>query len=215
MKIISKYKDYYDYLQGIYGVDEKLVLDRRDFNNIKIFSTDNIRIRVIIGDICCDVLCYKGQFYVGEKDFIKIGCKKVEKSDSAGWYVTTKNIYEEGIVKYSFYSLFKDVNYIYTVRTIPYKIDRNNFSVRLDNKIVKLSDDVAIYIICDSKLYKYPILQELGIQKILSAHDAWVELSAYLGKIITKNEPNVPIGNDNVRIVSAGFDLKTSFRNIK
>ena len=27
MKIISKYKDYYDYLQGIYGVDEKLILD--------------------------------------------------------------------------------------------------------------------------------------------------------------------------------------------
>jgi hypothetical protein len=27
MKIISKIKDYYDYLQGIYGIDEKLVLD--------------------------------------------------------------------------------------------------------------------------------------------------------------------------------------------
>ena len=28
MKIISKFKDYYDYLSGIYGVDPKLVLDR-------------------------------------------------------------------------------------------------------------------------------------------------------------------------------------------
>src|SRR5687768_13290674 len=28
MRIISKFKDYYDYLQGIYGVDEKKVLDR-------------------------------------------------------------------------------------------------------------------------------------------------------------------------------------------
>ena len=28
MKIISKFKDYYDFLQGIYGVDPLLVLDR-------------------------------------------------------------------------------------------------------------------------------------------------------------------------------------------
>ena len=31
MLIISKYKDYYDYLQGIWGVDEKRVLDRTKF----------------------------------------------------------------------------------------------------------------------------------------------------------------------------------------
>jgi len=29
MKILGKYKDYYDYLQGIYDVDPLLVLDRR------------------------------------------------------------------------------------------------------------------------------------------------------------------------------------------
>ncbi len=29
MKFISKFKDYYDYLQGIYGIDEKLIFDRR------------------------------------------------------------------------------------------------------------------------------------------------------------------------------------------
>jgi len=29
MKIISKHKDYYDYFQGIYGVDKMKILDRR------------------------------------------------------------------------------------------------------------------------------------------------------------------------------------------
>lgn len=33
MKIISKYKDYYDYLSGIYGIDEKKVLDRTQFKS--------------------------------------------------------------------------------------------------------------------------------------------------------------------------------------
>jgi hypothetical protein len=31
MKIISKIKDYYDYLSGIYGIDEQIVYDRRKF----------------------------------------------------------------------------------------------------------------------------------------------------------------------------------------
>lgn len=30
MKIISKYKDYYDFLKGVYGEDPKLILDRRE-----------------------------------------------------------------------------------------------------------------------------------------------------------------------------------------
>lgn len=30
MRIVSKVKDYYDYLQGIYGIDEKVCYDRRD-----------------------------------------------------------------------------------------------------------------------------------------------------------------------------------------
>ena len=29
MKILGKYKDYYDYLQGVYGVDPLLTFDRR------------------------------------------------------------------------------------------------------------------------------------------------------------------------------------------
>lgn len=33
MKIISNYKDYYDYLVGIYGVDQKVVYDRRFSGN--------------------------------------------------------------------------------------------------------------------------------------------------------------------------------------
>ena len=38
MKIISKYKDYYDYLSGIYGEDPLKVLDRREVD-----PSDNIR----------------------------------------------------------------------------------------------------------------------------------------------------------------------------
>ena len=32
MKIICKVKDYYDYLSGIYGIDEQIIYDRRDYD---------------------------------------------------------------------------------------------------------------------------------------------------------------------------------------
>ena len=35
MRIISKFKDYYDYIQGIYGSDEKLILDRSESYKLK------------------------------------------------------------------------------------------------------------------------------------------------------------------------------------
>lgn len=40
MRIISKYKDYYDFLQGIYGVDERLILDRTTSPN-RAWNLDN------------------------------------------------------------------------------------------------------------------------------------------------------------------------------
>lgn len=49
MKIISKFKDYYDYLQGIYGVYPKLVLDKREFNPIQYFESFSVK-HLFIGD---------------------------------------------------------------------------------------------------------------------------------------------------------------------
>ena len=41
MKILTsrKNKDYYDYLSGIYGIDEKVVYDRRQFTVLKSLDT--------------------------------------------------------------------------------------------------------------------------------------------------------------------------------
>ena len=50
MKIISKYKDYYDYLSGIYGEDPLKILDRREVD-----PSDNIRTIVF-----CDKIYIKG-----------------------------------------------------------------------------------------------------------------------------------------------------------
>ena len=63
MKIISKYKDYYDYLVGIYGEDPKLVLDRRDND---FFTYKKNKIQLFIAGNIIDGYCDGDKIYYGE-----------------------------------------------------------------------------------------------------------------------------------------------------
>lgn len=193
MKIISKYKDYYDYLQGIYGVDEKLVLDRRSSEHPTYYSTG--RHVFLIGNIRVDVIHIDGKFYCGESDMIKLGGKR--------------HVDVTGRVSY-------------TVSYTTASGRRETISVAVKPMILnsKDSDDRPAIVLlrtgdCYTKqsIYPFPRLEQYNIQKVLSPHDAWVELSAWLGQKVTAREPVVPVGDDKVRILSAGFDLKTSFRH--
>ena len=69
MKIISKYKDYYDFLLGKYGVDPKLVLDRRKGGRLTETSPQSFKL-AICGKLI-DV------FFDGEKCYCGDGLYKV------------------------------------------------------------------------------------------------------------------------------------------
>lgn len=193
MKIISKYKDYYDYLQGIYGVDEKLVLDRRKSDHPSYYS-DGIY-RFLIGGLKVDVLHKNDSFYCGESDMIKLGGTRIENPRQP-------NIISYRIPYVDSLGNSKPISICVT----PYGESRGSSRF----------DEYAIYMVQDAySCLPYPRLEQYGIQKVLKPHDIWIELSAWLGKQATKREPEVPVGDDKVRILSAGFDLKTSFRKVK
>jgi len=61
MKIISKYKDYYDFLQGTFGIDEKLILDRTKFHKIELSDYD--KITLVIGDLVIEGLFVDGSVF--------------------------------------------------------------------------------------------------------------------------------------------------------
>ena len=65
MKILDKRgsKDYYDYLTGVYGIDDKLVLDRRKKTFFGIIPT---KISLYIAGFVVEGLYIKGKFYYGE-----------------------------------------------------------------------------------------------------------------------------------------------------
>ncbi len=66
MKIISKFKDYYDYLVGVYGIDEKLILDRTEFYPTSRFvSPNDSKVTFFICGYQVDGLYRDGRFYYG------------------------------------------------------------------------------------------------------------------------------------------------------
>ena len=69
MKIISKFKDYYDYLSGIYGIDEKLVLDRTNFTpTLKYYNNDHYSlVRFIICDKMIEGIWNGNEFIYGNE----------------------------------------------------------------------------------------------------------------------------------------------------
>lgn len=181
MKIISKYKDYYDYLQGIYGIDNKIVLDRTKGRVIYPATFDDYYSKSIISicgltyDVAVDE---KGNAYVG-KTLLHIPNIKINKEKTT---VYIKDFFNSRTA----YML------------APYK---TNINEELKCPIIYGRDIV------------FPRLSDFNIQKVLSAEKIYYMLYTWIEshKIINSNDTRT----DSEKILSAGFDLKTSFRKIK
>ena len=190
MKIISKYKDYYDYLQGIYGIDNKLILDRRDFDPIP-KDRCNEKVQLIIGDKIVEGYHYNNEYYFGQKRLDELNeitkSKKVDK-----WYK------EKGITHW-----ILDVRLNCNIRDFKNDTD---FAI-CEYTVPKYRKNVN-----GGVQYKYPKLSDYNISHILDPHSIWLILNEYLSRKVTEQEPIVPVGDDKVRLISAGFDPKTSFR---
>ena len=192
MKIISKYKDYYDYLQGVYGIDDKLILDRRDYT---IPSVTEGTIRLVIGNVYLEGYYYENKFYWGQEQLDNLMI--MTGSSLPSW---------------------REDDYTHCI----FNKNTNKTSC-LNCNIININNNTncGIFLCKEGKILekniecRYPKLLDLNINSILSPHDIWILLSDYLSKKVTENEPEVPVGDDKIRIIAAGFDLKTSFRNNK
>ncbi len=195
MRIISKFKDYYDYLKGVYGEDPKLILDRTDFFSLDT-PTATSMCTLYIGDYQVDVIWIDGKAYSG-KDIEPFDTPVKKRRFSWSWerYDDTSHYRVKYKVGNTFYTL-------YPLRA-PLRLE--NSPTYKENCAILYSDKKDEYI-------KNPILREYDIQVTLPAYDVWLYLSEWLGRQITLNEKEVPIGDDKTRILSHGFDIKTSFR---
>lgn len=201
MKLISNFRDYYDYLQGIYGIDPKVVYERicmtssgAKFVKSGMYKpmymdapvggeTDNsveFAPIAICGTIYC-VYIHKKKFYFGDNyDALDKLRSKMQKDN--------RSIYADNL-SYSRYHLkATDIN------------EKENCPVCL------LGRDWNTGFYANVKNVR---LSDFGIGQIISPNDMYIMISNFLSrekKIVDKR-------TDVEKLVSKGFDKKTSFRN--
>lgn len=202
MKIISKYKDYYDYLQGIRGVDPKVILDRREgivhkpIDLVPIALEKKYRvIRLAICGVLYMGLRAKGGKYFWGEDLLKLG--KIEKK----WFGEKEMLWiYDSDIHLPLEDVCTDLNEIHKCPVL-FLHDEDGYRFRKGR-----------YVKNTVKVDKYPKLEIYGVQKWYSPENLYNDLSNWISS--RNEEVIVDKRTDKEKIQNAGFDKKTSFRKM-
>lgn len=202
MKIISKYKDYYDYLTGIYGIDELAVYDRTkhqlnmlepDFN-----SLDPIRYDIAICNQIYVVYLYKNNFYHTVDELIELDKLLIQNNKNTITWIKKSVI--NNIVHKHYENRFKSEN------------KKTNINKKLRQPIL-----ISIYSRYNMEKHidwSNCILQDFKFAKYIKPEDIFKQISEFL--LWLNDNPEIPNNQTNTeKILAHGFDLKSSFRNKK
>lgn len=199
MRILGKRgeKDYYDYLQNYFGIDELVVYDRRksfpiDINSFYIgYGLDNIFKKE------------KDKTYDIKRRLVKGYGIKVPVMKGRFFYFVVESGYYHYFFKVERYLDDND-----KVILEPQLIEKK----KIDKK-QKLSD-CPLSICTDSRnVVENPILKNTYIPKFIDAKEMWNNLYEYISSL-RDNEFEDTRTNDQ-HIESHGFDKKISFRHRK
>ena len=235
MKIISKFKDFYDYKVAKYGVDEKLVYTRktyceyfqgffRDINidyrisesefnknfkdDTKIIDEKNIHNILFIGEKLIHL------FFTENGVYTHFDIKNQEDLRKLTNFEYKKEITFKDEKKFNIYSRFKeDWEYLLSYnrkKLINFDIDKDDIILNEPMILIELigisNHNRYLY------TYKFtynPYLSRLGIY--LDEDFIWQSLVEFLSNKRSEKEITPNVSNEN-KILSKGFDLKTSFR---
>ena len=247
MKIISKFKDFYDYKVAKYGVDEKLVYTRKTYceyyetNFISIYTSSDDRISEenFNKNLKEEVEYFKRNnchkiLILGEKlihlffteDGIYTHFDIKNPKDIAGetiykywaYYDGTKEItFNDGKkieIHITFEELWNDFFNYDRKRFLSYlNISKEevlfNEPIILVEYIGGIDRKIARY---DNSVYKFtynPNLSQMGVY--IDEDFIWQSLVEFLSNKRSEKEISPEVSNEN-KILSKGFDLKTSFR---
>ena len=236
MKIISKFKDFYDYKVAKYGVDEKLVYTRKtyceyferfvidvytasddriseeNFNknlkeNFEYFKGINFHKILILGEKLIHL------FFTENGVYTHFDAKKLDVSKGTYQSYCSKEItFNDG----RNFEITTDFGW-----NKLFSYDRKKFfsSMRIDKSDIILNEPMLlIELIGTSKssryLYTYKFTYNPNLSKIgvyIDEDFIWQSLVEFLSNKRSEKEISPEVSNEN-KILSKGFDLKTSFR---
>ena len=191
MILLRKRTDYYDYLIGIYGRDEKKVYDRKlDLTSDEIYFEDINRWRnTNIFDLyVCNRIYRVEQVKKGVWELHKFHKKNTD-------YLGRRRHYRESQV-----SGLDDFEY-YIPRPPEALTDRPiaiSGTYHNENRLEGVT----------------PILASFGIPSVLSAEELYTEVDMHLGFLMSEKEKTSKQDDKN-KLISKGFDDKISFRHRK
>ena len=218
MKIISKFKDFYDYKVAKYGVDEKLVYVRKtycEYFQVLIGNISNIYINYRISEDDFNKNLKDDINPIDEKNIHKIlfiGEKLIHLFSTENGIYTHFDIKNEK--KFSIFSKFgSDWDYLLSYnrkKLITSDIDKDDIILNEPMLLIELigTSKSSRYLY----IYKFtynPYLSKLGVY--IDADFVWQSLVEFLSNKRSEKEISPEVSNEN-KILSKGFDLKTSFR---
>jgi hypothetical protein len=212
MKIISKHKDYYDYFQGIYGVDKMKILDRRSENPYTKLEAVKGKVYHYTFSICnelYDIFYHNGNLYHTYKDFIKLS----KETPNIRIYHNKKyyQYNENGKDSFFTFNLSKEVWDELQGR-------KTNLNSKMRKSILVQCSDITDNRyrcnITESRMNDNVILSEFKFIKKLDAQSIYSKLDMFIGWLNDNPEKKSNITNIE-KIKSKGFDTKKSFRHRK
>lgn len=231
MKIISKHKDYYDYLQGIYGIDEMMVYDRRTDNLVRhqdiIISDSPINgpsLNEVVFAICNKTWTlyeYKGVVYHTPEELVKLHKLLIKDGKDRSTFLTygrwsgwAKSLEDSAKRHYKENNTDTDINR--AVRQ-PILIKVRDGEFTHTKPYTKYSRYRSTFMDTDRKIsssWSIPILSEFGLPKYYPADALYQDVSAFIAWM--KDHPEIPNKQtDKEKLKSHGFDDKISFRHRK
>ena len=241
MKIISKFKDFYDYKVAKYGMDEKIIYNRitKNYRNFpKIFTKNEVQPDynnkiLFVGDKIVLVFKTKEKLYT-QFDLEDIELLKAKSSnvriknffyhmkDSELTFLDGNTIIVNSVVDMDLYEVLQMNRKTFYNSFI--KNEKDFFNI--DEEAIFFNEPIVLIEFLESvkdydkrrnvSVYKRtynPNLKELGLY--FDEDFIWQSLVEFLSNKRSEKEISPEVSNYN-KILSKGFDLKTSFRpNIK
>ena len=186
MLIISKFKDYYDYLQGIYGIDKKRVLDRTSITNSYVQEYISVENKESLFHHPEEILYFCGDVYKlyckADYEYLWGRDKDLKYDRQYGW-----------ISRDSFKIVYENDTIVWIKNNEPSKeISKVNFP----------------YFVKDGTI---PVLKHIYFDKVLPSDECYRQIEQFIS--YKEPEPDSDPTNMN-RYESKGFDKKTSFRKM-
>ena len=220
MLLLSNFQDYYDYMIGITGVDPKIVFIRKKLKETKLKETLDFNLSHSYRNT-------KNTYYVlsicGKRYFIKSKKDTYDFKWSDFHLITKKDLADDNI--FIDIRQFIDQKYIFrrSKRSKKYDLFDELHGIS-DDGLINISKKInmPIFVVTSTnrnnsiQLHENsPKLKDIkGISNLLEPKELFNNISFFIANVLNNSNPDIIQISNKDKIIKAGFDLKTSFRNM-